>query len=152
MAEGLGVTIACLTLAEGPPGIESQAQADLVIPPLLTLAGKPQPTPRPSSSPVSAIPASTPCATAPQNPSSASRNAPSHRADARPALRRHRDPARLHPPPPARLRRHGRDSTGSPATARLGLGVTELADEATTLARMTEVGTPLRDADGADTC
>jgi catechol 2,3-dioxygenase-like lactoylglutathione lyase family enzyme len=26
MAEGLGVTIACLTLAEGPPGIESQAR------------------------------------------------------------------------------------------------------------------------------
>jgi catechol 2,3-dioxygenase-like lactoylglutathione lyase family enzyme len=30
--------IACLTLAEGPPGIESQAQADLTIPHLLTLA------------------------------------------------------------------------------------------------------------------
>jgi allantoin racemase len=39
MAEGLGVTIACLTLAEGPPGIESQSQADLTIPHLLTLAG-----------------------------------------------------------------------------------------------------------------
>ena len=38
MADGMGVRIACLTLAEGPPGIESQAQADLVIPPLLSLA------------------------------------------------------------------------------------------------------------------
>jgi allantoin racemase len=36
---GSASTIACLTLAEGPPGIESQAQADLTIPHLLTLAG-----------------------------------------------------------------------------------------------------------------
>ena len=38
MADGMGLRIACLTLSEGPPGIESQAQADLVIPPLLSLA------------------------------------------------------------------------------------------------------------------
>lgn len=35
---GHGVEIACLTLAEGPPGIESQAQADAVVPHLLALA------------------------------------------------------------------------------------------------------------------
>ena len=34
-----GTPIRCLTLAEGPPGIESQAQADLTIAPMLRLAG-----------------------------------------------------------------------------------------------------------------
>ena len=33
-----GTPIRCLTLAEGPPGIESQAQADLTIAPMLRLA------------------------------------------------------------------------------------------------------------------
>ena len=33
-----GVPIRCLTLAEGPPGIESQLQADLTIAPMLDLA------------------------------------------------------------------------------------------------------------------
>ncbi len=33
-----GVPISCTTLAEGPPGIENQKQADLVVPPLLTQA------------------------------------------------------------------------------------------------------------------
>ena len=33
-----GIPIRCLTLAEGPPGIESQKQADLTIAPMLTLA------------------------------------------------------------------------------------------------------------------
>ncbi|MEL6808775.1 MAG: aspartate/glutamate racemase family protein, partial [Pseudomonadota bacterium] len=35
---GFGVPIRCLTLAEGPPGIESQKQADLTIAPMLALA------------------------------------------------------------------------------------------------------------------
>lgn len=34
----LGTPIRCVTLAEGPPGIESQAQADETIPPMLRLA------------------------------------------------------------------------------------------------------------------
>lgn len=34
-----GTPIRCLTLAEGPPGIESQRQADLTIAPMLQLAG-----------------------------------------------------------------------------------------------------------------
>ncbi|MEM6373931.1 MAG: aspartate/glutamate racemase family protein [Pseudomonadota bacterium] len=33
-----GVPIRCLTLAQGPPGIESQLQADLIIAPMLSLA------------------------------------------------------------------------------------------------------------------
>jgi Asp/Glu/hydantoin racemase len=35
-----GIPIRCLTLAEGPPGIESQIQADLTIEPMLKLAEK----------------------------------------------------------------------------------------------------------------
>jgi len=35
---GFGMPIRCMTLAEGPPGIESQAEADLTIGPMLTLA------------------------------------------------------------------------------------------------------------------
>jgi len=35
-----GVPIRCLTLAEGPPGIESQLQADLTIAPMLALAAR----------------------------------------------------------------------------------------------------------------
>ncbi len=35
---GLGIPIRCLTLAEGPPGIESQRQADQTIAPMLSLA------------------------------------------------------------------------------------------------------------------
>ena len=36
--EGRGVPICCLTLLEGPPGIETQRQADLTIAPMLALA------------------------------------------------------------------------------------------------------------------
>ena len=35
---GFGIPIRCLTLAEGPPAIESQSQADLTIAPMLALA------------------------------------------------------------------------------------------------------------------
>jgi Asp/Glu/hydantoin racemase len=37
---GFGIPIRCLTLAEGPPGIEDQAQADLTIAPMLALAAR----------------------------------------------------------------------------------------------------------------
>ena len=40
---GMGTPIACLTLAEGPPGIESQAQADETIAPMLRLAARLEP-------------------------------------------------------------------------------------------------------------
>ncbi len=39
---GFGVPIRCLTLDEGPPGIESQKQADLTIAPMLKLAADQQ--------------------------------------------------------------------------------------------------------------
>ena len=40
---GLGILIRCETLAEGPPGIENQRQADLTIAPMLALAGRLEP-------------------------------------------------------------------------------------------------------------
>jgi Asp/Glu/hydantoin racemase len=40
---GFGVPIRCVTLAEGPPGIESQRQADLTIAPMLSLAASLEP-------------------------------------------------------------------------------------------------------------
>ncbi|MDG1116027.1 MAG: aspartate/glutamate racemase family protein [Flavimaricola sp.] len=40
---GLGVPIRCLTLAEGPPGIENQEQADRTIAPMLDLAAREAP-------------------------------------------------------------------------------------------------------------
>jgi allantoin racemase len=39
----LGVPIRCLTLAEGPAGIETQKQADLTIAPMLALAAREEP-------------------------------------------------------------------------------------------------------------
>ena len=41
--QGMGAPIACVTLAEGPPGIESQAQADETIAPMLRLATRLEP-------------------------------------------------------------------------------------------------------------
>lgn len=41
--QGMGAPIRCLTLAEGPPGIESQAQADETIAPMLRLAASLEP-------------------------------------------------------------------------------------------------------------
>lgn len=41
--QGMGAPIHCLTLAEGPPGIESQAQADETIAPMLRLAASLEP-------------------------------------------------------------------------------------------------------------
>ena len=38
--QGVGVPIRCLTLPEGPPGIENQRQADLTVAPMLALADR----------------------------------------------------------------------------------------------------------------
>lgn len=40
---GMGIPIRCVTLEEGPPGIETQAQADLTIAPMLRLAAALEP-------------------------------------------------------------------------------------------------------------
>jgi len=149
MADGMGVRIACLTLAEGPPGIESQAQADLVIPPLLSLAdtrhdaagfviacfGDPglHALRDRTTKPVLGI----------QEAAVASALTLGQRFGVIAIL-------------PASIPRHLRAFGAMGVMDRfagdraLGLGVAALADEITTLARMTEVGAQLRDLDGAD--
>lgn len=146
----MGTDIACLTLAEGPPGIESQAHADAVVPPLLALAERLEPE---AAGFVIA------CFGDPGL--HALRD-----VTARPVLgiqecavmtaltlgQRFGVIAIL----PASIPRHLRAFGAMGVTGRLagdralGLGVTELADPATTRARMVEVGRSLRDIDGAD--
>ncbi len=146
----LGVPIWCKTLSEGPPGIECQAQADLVVAPLLQLAESLK--------------------------SQASGYVIACFGD--PGLHALRD--RLNVPVmgiqecavltalthgqrfgvisilPASVPRHMRAFGAMGVTDRcagdraLGLTVAELADKDRTLARMHEVGCALRDQDGAD--
>jgi allantoin racemase len=149
MAEGLGVEIACLTLAEGPPGIESQAQADLVIAPLLTLAqslddaaayviacfGDPglHALRDLTARPVLGI----------QESAVATALTLGQRFGVIAIL-------------PGSIPRHLRAFGAMGVTDRLAgdralnLGVADLSDEETTLARMTQVGETLRDTDGAN--
>lgn len=149
MAEGLGLAIACLTLAEGPPGIESQSQADLVIPPLLALAGT---LPDAAGFVIA-------CFGDPGLHALRDRTA-------KPVLgiqecavataltlgQRFGVIAIL----PASIPRHLRAFGAMGVMDRLAgdralnLGVAALADADTTRARMTEVGAMLRDQDGAD--
>jgi len=149
MADGMGVKISCLTLAEGPPGIESQAQADLVIPPLLSLAE----TLEDAAGFVIA------CFGDPGLHALRDRTAKPvlgiQEAAVATALtlgQRFGVVAIL----PASIPRHRRAFGAMGVMDRfagdraLGLGVAALADETTTLARMTEVGTQLRDLDGAE--
>jgi Asp/Glu/hydantoin racemase len=72
-----GPEIACLTLEEGPPGVESQTDADGVILPLCRVIRELMPMPRPLSSPASAIPACSRPARRPQSQCSGSPNAES---------------------------------------------------------------------------
>jgi allantoin racemase len=149
MAEGLGVDIACLTLAEGPPGIESQVQADLTIPHLLTLAE--------SLSDAAAYVIA--CFGDPGLHALRDRTAKPvlgiQEAAVATALtlgQRFGVIAIL----PASIPRHLRAFGAMGVMDRLagdralGLGVTDLANEDITLARMTEIGAQLRDTDGAD--
>jgi Asp/Glu/hydantoin racemase len=147
---GMGVDIECLTLAEGPPGIESQAQADEVIPHILARAEGL--LPRASGFVIACF--------------------------GDPGLHALRD--RTAKPVlgiqecavmtaltlgqrlgvisilPASVPRHMRAFGAMGVLDRVAgdralcLGVTELADTAATLARMTEIGATLRDRDGAD--
>jgi allantoin racemase len=149
MANGLGVDIACLTLPEGPPGIESQAQADLTIPHLLALA---ETLPDPAAFVIA-------CFGDPGLHALRDRTAKPvlgiQEAAVTTALtlgQRFGIIAIL----PASIPRHLRAFGSMGVMDRLAgdralnLGVTQLAEGATTLTRMTEVGTALRDEDGAD--
>jgi len=146
----LGVTIECLTLAEGPPGIETQAQADEVVAPLLRLAADLEDD---AAGFVIA------CFGDPGLHALRDRTA-------KPVLgiqecavmtaltlgQRFGVIAIL----PASIPRHLRAFGAMGVTNRLagdralGLGVAALADEDATLSRMIEVGRLLRDTDGAD--
>ncbi|AHM04602.1 Hydantoin racemase [Roseibacterium elongatum DSM 19469] len=147
---GLGVEIACRTLPEGPPGIESQAQADETIPHMLRLAATLEADAAAfviacfgdpglhalrdrTAKPVLGI----------QESAVMTALTLGHRFGVIAIL-----PASI----PRHLRAFGamgvRDRLAGDRA--LGLAVADLANEAATLARMTEVGATLRDTDGAD--
>ncbi len=145
-----GPALACLTLADGPPGVQSQRDVDGIIAPLLT------------------------CAAALEDEASAFVIAcfsdPGLHAlreqSAKPVLgiaecgvltaltlgQRFGVIAILPASIPRHLRYFGAMGVTDRCAAELsiGLGVTELADAAHTLDRMTEVGRALRDTHGAD--
>ncbi|MGA0825898.1 MAG: aspartate/glutamate racemase family protein [Gemmobacter sp.] len=146
----MGAPIECLTLAEGPPGIESQAQADETVAPMLRLAatledraagfviacfGDPgvHALRDRTRTPVSAIPAAA-------------------GATALTLGQRFGIIAIL----PRSIPRHLRSLGAMGVLGRLagdralGLGVAELAQPARTEARLIETGRALRDADGAE--
>jgi len=146
---GLGMPIRCMTLSEGPRGIESQAEADLTIAPMLALAAA---------------------------QSDATGYVIACFGD--PGLHALRDRTDLPVVGiqeaavltalslgqrfgvisilPASVPRHLRAFGAMGVTGRLagdraiGLGVAELADAARTVAAMVETGRALRDLDGAD--
>jgi Asp/Glu/hydantoin racemase len=146
----MGTPIACLTLPEGPPGIESQAQADAMVPHLMALATRLEPE---------AAGFVVACFGDPGL--HALRD-----VTARPVLgiqecsvmtaltlgQRFGVIAIL----PASIPRHLRAFGAMGVTGRLagdralGLGVADLASDDTVQERMVEVGRALRDQDGAD--
>ena len=148
--EAAGVPIRCHSLPEGPPGIESQADADRVVAPLLALARRLEPEAagfviacfgdpglhalrHETALPVTGI------------QEAAVLNALS-------LGQRFGVLSILAPSVPRHLRSFGAMGVLSRLAADLplNLGVAELADEARTLARMAEVGARLRDDHGAE--
>lgn len=146
----LGVPIACKTLPEGPPGIENQRQADLVIAPLLAQA---------ASLEADAAGFVIACFGDPGLHALRDQTAlpvlgiqESAVATAMTLGQRFGVLAIL----PASIPRHMRSFGAMGVLDRLAgdralnLGVGDLSDTARTLARMIEIGTQLRDTDGAD--
>lgn len=146
----LGREIICVTLPEGPPGIESQAQADETIAPMLALAARLEPDAAGfiiacfgdpgvhalrdrTAKPVLGI----------QEAAVATAITLGQRFGIIAIV-------------PASIPRHRRAIAAMGVTDRLagdralGLGVAALQDRDTALARMIETGTALRDIDGAD--
>ncbi|NKX43790.1 aspartate/glutamate racemase family protein [Roseicyclus persicicus] len=147
---GMGTPIDCLTLPEGPPGIESQAQADETIAPMLRLAARLEPE---AAGFVIA------CFGDPGVHALRDRTAKPvlgiQEAAVATALtlgQRFGIIAIL----PASIPRHLRSLGAMGVLDRLagdralGLGVAELADPATTGARLVETGRALKDTDGAE--
>jgi Asp/Glu/hydantoin racemase len=145
-----GPEIACQTLAEGPPGVESQSDADSVIAPLCRAIAA-------QGNRASAFVIA--CFSDPGLHSA-------REATSRPVLgiaecgiltaltlgQRFGVISILAKSIPRHLRYYGAMGVGQRLAGDLpiGLGVTELADEALTLGRMVEAGTALRDRHGAD--
>ena len=144
-----GVPIACTTLPEGPPGIEDQRQADLVIAPLLAQAAS---LPKPSAFVVACFGDPGLHALRVQTPVPVLGIQESAVLTAMSLGQRFGILAIL----PASIPRHMRNLGAMGVGARcagdraLNLRVTELEDETRVLARMVEVGKRLRDDDGAD--
>lgn len=147
----LGVPIQCETLSEGPAGIETQAQSDLVVAPLLTLTEKLRP--RASGVVIAcfgdpglhAVREKLDCPVLGiQESAILTAMTLGQRFGIISILQ-------------ASVTRHLRAIGAMGVSARcagdkaLNLGVAELAHEDQTLARMAEVGAELRDKDGADT-
>ncbi len=143
-----GPEIAALTLEEGPPGIESQSDADAIVAPLLARLRR-----EPAAAYVIAC-FSDPGLAAARDSLTAPvfGIAESAMATAMTLGERFGVVAIL----PASVPRHRRYVRTLGLSSRfadsmpVGLGVTELADKAATLARMAEVGRRLRDERGAD--
>ena len=146
----LGVAITCETLPEGPPGIENQRQADLVIAPLLAQA---------ASLEADAAGFVIACFGDPGLHALRDQTAlpvlgiqEAAVATAMTLGQRFGVLAIL----PASIPRHMRSFGAMGVLDRLAgdralnLGVGDLSDTARTLARMIEIGTQLRDTDGAD--
>lgn len=146
----LGVLIACKTLPEGPPGIENQRQADLVIAPLLAQA---------ASLEADAAGFVIACFGDPGLHALRDQTAlpvlgiqEAAVATAMTLGQRFGVLAIV----PASIPRHMRSFGAMGVLDRLAgdralnLGVGDLSDTARTLARMIEIGTQLRDTDGAD--
>ena len=148
LAAEAGVQVDCLTLPEGPPGIETQAHIEAVIPPVLARLQD-----EPADARVIA------CFSDPGLALARDSLAEPVFGIAESAIRqaltlgqRFGILAIL----PASVPRHRRYVAALGQSARfadsrpLGLGVTELLDSGRTLARMVEVGETLRDQEGAD--
>lgn len=145
-----GIPIRCETLAEGPPGIETQAEADLVIGPMLALAARLEPEAAGFVVACFGDPGVHALRVRTRLPVLGIQEAAV--ATALTLGQRFGVIAIL----PASVPRHRRAFAAMGVTDRLagdralGLGVADLADPERTLARMIATGARLRDEDGAD--
>lgn len=144
-----GVSITCTTLPEGPPGIEDQRQADLVVPPLLAQAAT---LPAPSAYVIAcfgdpglhALRVQAPCPVLGiQESAVLTAMSLGQRFGILSIL-------------PASIPRHMRSLGAMGVLDRcagdraIGLGVARLEDSGETLSRLVDTGRLLRDQDGAD--
>lgn len=147
---GFGVPIRCETLAEGPPGIESQVQADLTIAPMLELAARLEPEAAGFVIACFGDPGLHALRDRTRLPVLGIQEAAV--ATALTLGQRFGVIAILASSIPRHVRAFGamgvRDRLAGDRA--LGLGVAELADPERTFARMAETGMRLRDEDGAD--